>query len=235
MAVNLIWHGHGTWSIHTESHKILLDPFFSGNPAADIGADEAQADAILLSHGHGDHVGDRGNQTYDVVEIAKRTGAHVVASYEIANWLQRQGVEKCTGMNLGGKLSLEFGTVRMVPALHSNSLPDGSYGGMPAGFVLELGHRKVYFACDTALFSDMRLVGDLGIDAAVLPIGDLFTMGVDDSLLAVKFIQPKHVLPAHYGTWPPIAQDAQAWAAKIRSETSAIPHVLSPGQKFHLD
>ena len=234
MALNLIWHGHSTWSIHTESHKILLDPFFSGNPAADISADEVEADEILLSHGHGDHVGDRGDGTYDTVVIAKRTNAHVVATYEIANWLLTKGVEKCTGMNLGGQLKLPFGSVRMVPALHSNSLPDGTYGGMPAGYVVEAGGRRVYFASDTALFSDMKLIGELGLDAAVLPIGDIYTMGIEDSIRAVHFLQPKHVLPTHYNTWPPIEQDAEAWATQVKSETSATPHVLQPGQSFHL-
>ncbi|MHC2067694.1 metal-dependent hydrolase [Bremerella sp. T1] len=234
MALKLIWHGHGTWSLHTEDHKILIDPFFSGNPAADVSADEVEADTILLTHGHGDHVGAKGDGTYDIVDIAKRTKAHVVTIYETANWLSAHGVEEVTGMNLGGTLKLPFGSVKMTLALHSNGLPDGTYGGMPTGFVVEAAGRKIYFAGDTALFSDMKLIGDIVLDAAVLPIGDLFTMGIEDSIRAVKLLQPKHVVPGHFNTWPPIEQDATAWASKVRHETNATPHVLTPGQTFDL-
>lgn len=234
MVTKLTWHGHGTWSIQTEQHKLLLDPFFTNNPSADCTADEVEADVILLSHGHMDHVGDRGDGTFDVVEIAKRTGAQVLTSFELANWLQGQGVENVVGMNLGGTFRGDFGSAKMVTAHHSSSLPDGSYAGNPAGFVLTLGSRKIYFACDTALFSDMRLIGELGIDLAVIPIGDLFTMGIEDSIAAIKLINPSQVAPAHYGTWPPIEQDAPAWAAKVRNSTNATPHVLQPGGAISL-
>lgn len=232
MSIDLKWHGHGTWTLTTDGHKILLDPFFTDNPSADITAEEAQADCILVSHGHGDHVGARQSGSCDAVEIAKRTAAPVLAIYEVANWLIQHGCEKCTGMNMGGKIALPFATVKMVPAMHSNSLPDGTYGGMPAGFVIETGGKRIYFACDTALFSDMRLIGESGIDVAVLPIGDLFTMGMEDSIRAIKLISPTHVLPAHYNTWPPIEQDAEAWATHVRHETNATPHTLKPGEVF---
>jgi L-ascorbate metabolism protein UlaG (beta-lactamase superfamily) len=123
----------------------------------------------------------------------------------------------------------------MIPALHSSELPDGSYGGSPAGFLLSLEQRKIYFACDTALFSDMQLLAKENLDLAVLPIGDLFTMGPDDSLQAIEWLKPKAVLPAHYNTWPPIAQDANAWADRVRASTAAIPLVLEPGQTHVLD
>ena len=137
-------------------------------------------------------------------------------------------------MNLGGTVALPFGKVKMTPALHSSQLPDGSDGGVPAGFLLTLAEGKVYFACDTALFSDMRLIGDAGIDLAVLPIGDHFTMGPDDSISAIRLIRPARVAPAHYNTFPPIRQDAQAWASQVRTETDAEPEVIEPGGTISL-
>lgn len=234
MALQLIWHGHGTWSLHTADHKILIDPFFSSNPMADTTADQIEADTILLTHGHGDHVGANEDGTLDVVEIAKRTGAQVITMVETATWLSGKGVENATGMNLGGTLKLPFGSVRMTLALHSNGLPDGTYGGPPAGFVVEAAGRKIYFAGDTSLFSDMKLIGELGLDAAVLPIGDFYTMGPEDSIRAVKLLQPTHIIPGHYNTWPVIAQDIEEWTSKVRHETNATPHVPKPGQPLSL-
>ena len=137
-------------------------------------------------------------------------------------------------MNLGGGVQLPFGHVQMTPAWHSSQLPDGSYGGSPAGFVVTLDECRIYFACDTALFRDMELIGDLGIDLAVLPIGDLFTMGPRESIAAIRLIRPKRVAPAHYNTWPPIAQDPAAWSEQVRAETDAEPLVLEPGQSIQL-
>jgi len=138
-------------------------------------------------------------------------------------------------MNLGGAINLPFGRVKSTLAHHSSTLPDGSPGGNPGGFLLALADgKKIYFACDTALFGDMALIGEEGLDLAVLPIGDRFTMGPDDSIRAIKLLKPKRVAPAHYNTWPPIAQDAQAWAARARSETAAQPIVIEPGGKITL-
>jgi L-ascorbate metabolism protein UlaG (beta-lactamase superfamily) len=224
MAVVLTWYGHATWLISTGEHKILLDPFLDESPTAPIKAAEAEADFILVSHGHFDHV-------VDAASIANRTGAPVYTGYEIANWLsQNHGVENTVGMNIGGAAELPFGKVKMVPALHSSSLPDGSYGGVAAGFLLKVGDAKLYFACDTGLFSDMKLIGAVGLDVAVLPIGDLFTMGPDDSVTAIDLLKPKAVLPSHYNTWPPIEQDASAWTEAVKSRTSATPVVLAPGE-----
>ena len=184
------------------------------------------ADYILVSHGHFDHVA-------DVAPIANRTDATVVGIYEVATWFQSQHQVKNTlGMNLGGGVDLPFGRVTMTPALHSSQLPDGTYGGNPAGFLIETSNRTVYFACDTALFSDMQLIGAKGLDLAVLPIGDLFTMGPEDSVQATKLLSPRNVAPAHYNTWPPIEQDAEAWAARIRQETAANPVVLAVSESF---
>jgi len=224
MALELTWYGHATWLISTGEHKILLDPFFDDSPTAPIKAAEAEADFILVSHGHFDHIA-------DAASIAKRTGAPVYAVYEIANWLsQNHGVENANGMNIGGAVELPFGKLKMVPALHSSGLPDGSYGGVAAGFLLKVGETKLYFACDTALFSDMKLIGAVGLDVAVLPIGDMFTMGPDDSVTAIDLLKPKSVLPSHYNTWPPIEQDANGWADLVKSRTSATPVVLVPGE-----
>jgi L-ascorbate metabolism protein UlaG (beta-lactamase superfamily) len=207
---------------------VLLDPFLDENPAAPVKAADVAADFILVSHGHFDHIA-------DAPAIALRTGATVVAIYEIAEWLgQKHGVKNTIGMNLGGSVQLPFGRVKLTMALHSSQLPDGSNGGNPAGFLLTLPEGKIYFACDTGLFSDMQLIGAAGIDLAVLPIGDLFTMGPDDSLAAIQLIRPKRVVPSHYNTWPPIAQDAQAWAERVRRETSAEPLVLPPGGAVRL-
>lgn len=228
MPIKLTWLGHGGWSIDTGEHHVLLDPFVTECPTATISADDLQADVILVSHGHFDHIA-------DVPAIAKRTGAQVVAIFEIAQWLaNHHGIANTLGMNIGGGVTLPFGHVKMTPALHSSQLPDGSYGGEPAGFLLTIGQQRIYFACDTALFSDMSMIGAAEIDLAVVPIGDLFTMGPEDSVAAINFIQPRKVLPAHYGTWPPIEQDPQAWAAAVRARTSAEPLVIAPGEAVAL-
>ena len=229
MATNITWFGHNCWSIESAGHTILLDPFLNDSPTAPVNAEAMKADFILLSHGHADHVG-------DTVSIAKRTGATLLANFEVGQWLQKKGVagDKVIGMNPGGGVQQPFGRVKFTIAHHSSSLPDGSYGGVPGGFLLTLEAARVYFACDTALFLDMKLIATGGLDLAVLPIGDLFTMGPEDSIDAIKFLNPKRVAPCHYNTWPPIAQDAAAWAQQVRSHTAAEPIVLEPGGKISL-
>ena len=228
MATQITWLGHGSWLIHAGNHKVLLDPFLDDSPTAPCKSSEVEADTILVSHGHFDHVA-------DVAKIANRTEALVVANFEIAQWFASQhGVKHTLGMNLGGGARLPFGHVKMTLAHHSSQLPDGAYGGNPGGFLLTMEEKRVYFACDTALFSDMKLIGVDGIELAVLPIGDLFTMGPDDSLEAIRLLQPRRVAPAHYDTWPPINQDASAWAERVRTETNAEPIVLKPGGKITL-
>ena len=227
MATELTWLGHGSWSIAAGDHTILLDPFLDDSPTAPVKSGDVAADFILVSHGHFDHIS-------DAVKIAQRTGAACVSNFEICDWLSKQGVEQTQPMNLGGGIDLPCGRVVSTIAHHSSVLPDGTYGGNPCGFLLKLTDGTVYFACDTGLFLDMKLIARSGVDLAVLPIGDRFTMGPDDAIEAVKLLEPKRVVPNHYGTWPPIEQDAAAWAEKVRSATSAEPVVLEPGGKVML-
>ncbi len=225
MTIKLTWYGHGTWGIESEKHKIVLDPFFDDNPSSPVKTSEVEADFILVSHGHFDHIADASS-------LANRTKAQVIANYEIANWLgSEQNVENTIGMNIGGKVDLAFGSVKMTMAHHSSQLPDGSYGGFPSGFLLTFPNTSIYFACDTALFSDMKLYT---ADIAVLPIGDLFTMGPEDSITATQLISPRKVIPAHYNTWPPIEQNGNQWAQKIREQTSAEPVMINAGDSIEI-
>lgn len=222
----LTWYGHAALGLETGGYNLLIDPFFSGNPAASIPADKAQADFILVSHGHGDHVG-------DAVDIARRTGATIISNFEIVSWFARQGVEKTHGQHLGGGFRHPFGYLKLTLALHGSALPDGSYGGNPCGFLLTANDgKKIYLAQDTGLFGDMKLIGEEGLDLAVIPIGDNFTMGPGDALRAAQFLAPKTVIPIHYNTWDLIAQDAAAWKKQVESATGAKAVILKPDESF---
>jgi L-ascorbate metabolism protein UlaG (beta-lactamase superfamily) len=224
MSTRVRWLGHAALAVESDGQSLLLDPFLTDNPAAAAKADEVAADFILVSHGHGDHVG-------DTVAIARRTGATVISNYEIGNWLQAKGVTKVHGLQHGGGFNFPFGRAKLTLAFHGSVLPDGTYGGNPCGVLLYLKDgKKIYDAADTGLFGDMRLIGEEGLDLAILPIGDNYTMGPEDALRAVKLLQPKKVLPIHYNTWDLIAQDATAWARRVRQETNTEPVVLKPGE-----
>ena len=227
MSIKVTWYGHAAFSLEVGQHHLLIDPFFSGNPAATISADKVAADYILISHGHGDHVG-------DAVDIAKRTGAMVISNFEIAGWFERQGVTKVHPQHLGGGYTYPFGYLKLTLALHGSAMPDGTYGGNPAGFLLTSEGKKLYFACDTGLFGDMKLIGEEGIDLAMLPIGDNFTMGPDDALRAAKLLQARHIIPVHYNTWELIEQDPNAWAKRVEAETGTKVHVIQPGGSYAL-
>jgi L-ascorbate metabolism protein UlaG (beta-lactamase superfamily) len=227
MGTKITWLGHSTYQIETAGKTVLLDPFFTGNPSASISASAAEADVIIVSHGHGDHVG-------DTVEIAKRTNALVIANFEIIDWMGKQGVENVHPQHIGGAHQYDFGVVKLTIAHHGSMLPDGSNGGSPCGILLKLEDGTIYFAADTGLFYDMTLIGEEGIDLAILPIGDNFTMGPDDAVKATGMIAPKRVIPMHYNTWPLIEQDAGAWAEQIRKQTNAEPVVLVPGESCQL-
>ena len=226
--IKLTWLGHSTWLMETGKYRLLLDPFFTDNPSATAKPEDfGNITHVLISHGHFDHVA-------DAAAVVKANDATLVAIFDIAQWFGREhGIENAVGMNIGGSVSTPFGSIKMVPALHSSVLPDGSSGGDPAGYVITIGVQRIYFACDTAFYSDMEYYAH-GVDVAVLPIGDLFTMGIEDSIAATKLIEPKHVVPAHYNTWPPIEQDAEAWAQRVRHETSARPVVLQVGGSLEL-
>lgn len=231
MPTTLTWLGHNTWLIDTGDQKIIVDPFLDDSPTAPIKAADVEADFVVVSHGHFDHVA-------DAAPIAKRTGATVLAPFETANWIKEQGglaEEKVVGLNPGGGIYQPFGRLEMTIAHHSSSLPDGSYGGVACGLYFDLPDGRIYFACDTALFFDMKLIGQKGLKLAILPIGDRFTMGPSDAVEAVKWLTPEFAAPCHYNTWPPIEQDAGDWAQKIRRHTSAEPLTPQPGETITLD
>lgn len=227
MATELSWLGHGTWFMASQGKQIILDPFLDDNPMSPLKSDAVSVDYILISHGHFDHVA-------DAEKIAQRTGAMVIANFEICQWLAGQGIENSHAMNIGGGYDFPFGRVKMTIAHHSSMLPDGSNGGNPCGFLITFEEGVVYFACDTGLFHDMQLIGHTHLDLAVLPIGDNFTMGPGDALEAVKLLAPRRVVPVHANTWPVIQADVHAWADQVLKETQTEAVVLEPGQQIIL-
>jgi L-ascorbate metabolism protein UlaG (beta-lactamase superfamily) len=225
MSFELTWLGHASLALETDGYHLLVDPYLSQNPAASVSADEVLADYILVTHGHGDHVG-------DTVAIAKRTGATAISNAEISRWLADKGI-KTHGQHLGGGHTYPFGYLKLTLALHGSALPDGSYGGNPAGLLLTTNAgEKIYIAGDTGLFGDMALIGEEGLTLALIPIGDNYTMGPADALRAVKFLHPEHVIPIHYNTFDLIEQDAEAWAKAVEAETDTTVELLQPGEQF---
>ncbi len=228
MAVKVTWYGHACVGIEVGAHRLLVDPFLTGNPLAAASPDALHPDYVLVSHGHGDHVG-------DALEIARRTGATVISNFEICNWFQAHGYANVHPHHIGGGFSYPFGYLKLTIAHHGSALPDGSYGGNPCGFLIKtVEGPHIYLACDTGLFYDMKLIGEEGVDLAALPIGDNFTMGPEDALRAVKLLTPRKVVPIHYDTFDIIRQDPYAWAERVRRETSAEPIVLKPGESILL-
>lgn len=208
--MNITYYGHSCFGVEINEKHILFDPFISPNELAkNIDISTIKADYILISHGHEDHIA-------DAEAIAKRTKAKVICNYELYLWLQKKGVENIHPMNIGGKVKLDFGSVKCVTAIHSSGLPDGSYGGNPMGFVVESSESNFYYAGDTALTYDMKLIGDYRkIDFAFLPIGDNFTMGVDNAIIACDFINCNNVIGMHYDTFGYIKIDKQEAVSKF--------------------
>ncbi|MBA3881924.1 MAG: metal-dependent hydrolase [Chthoniobacterales bacterium] len=199
------YYGHACFAVDVAGKKLLFDPFITPNPLArDVDVKEIPADFILVSHGHGDHVA-------DVVAIAKRTGATVIAPFEVGDWFEKKGVNNVQAMNHGGAAATAFGRVKLTAAIHSSSMPDGSYGGNPAGFVIESSDGNFYYSGDTALTLDMKLIAEqTRLSFAVLPIGDFFTMGIHDALRAADLLGVTRIVGVHYDTFPPIKLDREA-------------------------
>ncbi len=216
--------GHAAFSLSDDAATVLIDPFLTGNPKAAASADEVDATTILLTHGHADHIG-------DTVAIAKRTGATVVAIVELANEIGGQGVD-VLDPNLGGQVTLPWGTVRLVPAWHTAVTPSGT-PHTPAGLVIELGDKRIYHVGDTALFSDLQLVKRYGrIDVALVPIGGHYTMDRFDAVTAAEWIGADTIIPIHYDTFPPIETDAQAFKSDVQNAGYGEVVVLQPGESF---
>ncbi|MDH4135806.1 MAG: metal-dependent hydrolase [Anaerolineae bacterium] len=226
MPVEFTYYGHACFGIKGRGATLLIDPFLTGNPLAAVSADEVEADYILVSHAHGDHLG-------DAVAIAQRTGATIVGNHEIATYAGNQGLT-AHGLHIGGGWDFPFGRVKLTIAHHGSSFPDGSYGGNPCGFLLTIEGKNIYHACDTGLFYDMKLIGEEGIELAFLPIGDNYTMGPKDALRAVKLIEPTVVIPIHYDTFDVIKQDPTDFARAVEAETKARCVVLKPGESYSL-
>lgn len=211
--MQITYYGHSCFLVELSGKKLLFDPFISPNPLAkNIDITTIKADYILVSHGHWDHLA-------DLVAIAKQTNATLVSNYEITTWAEKQGVKKTHPMNIGGHWIFDFGKIKCVNAVHSSSLPDGSYGGNPMGFLIETNDDNIYYAGDTALHYDMKLIGDFKqMDYAFLPIGNNFTMGIDNAVIAAGFINCDKIIGMHYDTFEQIKIDHNE--AKTKFEVS---------------
>jgi L-ascorbate metabolism protein UlaG (beta-lactamase superfamily) len=218
------FHGHSAFELSDNGKTVLIDPFLSGNPAAPHSHEEVSADTILLTHGHSDHIG-------DTVAISTRTGAPVVAIVELAGELSEEGLETFNP-NLGGTVNFDWGSVKLVPAWHTSTTPKGTVN-TPTGLIVEMGGVTIYHLGDTALFSDMKLIGERhSIDVALMPIGGHYTMDTEDAIYATQLIKPKFVIPCHYDTFPLIETNAQRFKVDVEAITQAQVILLEPGETW---
>lgn len=226
--VRLTFHGHSCWEIRGKQHRVLIDPFLSGNDLADVGPDTFdELDALIVTHGHGDHIGDG-------VQIAKRTGALVVSNFEIADYFGKKGC-RSHPLHIGGGARFPFGHVKLTIAHHGSTGPDGESLGSPAGVVLTIDDKKVYHAGDTGLFLDMKLIAEMSgpLDVALLPIGDNFTMGIDDAVKAAEFIDARVTIPMHYKTFAYIEADPRVFVDRVKAGGRRAV-VVDPGESYEI-
>ena len=222
--MDVTYFGHSTFLISSGGHSVLFDPYMSANPACTLSPDKVNCTHMLLSHGHGDHV-------LDAEAIAKRTACHVYSAYEVISWLEAKGVGNTHGMNHGGKFNTDFGWLKFVNAIHSSTLPDGTPGGNPGGFVLQMEGKQLYYAGDTALTMDMELLGRYqDISLAFLPIGDVYTMGYEDAAIASEMIKCDTIIGMHYDTFPPLRIDHDK-AKKAFADKGKDLILMSIGEK----
>jgi len=204
--------GHAAFLLEGSKARIIIDPFLTGNPLAKTKPEDVQVDYVIVTHGHGDHLG-------DAIEIAKKNNATIISNYELVTYCQNKGVEKVHPLHIGGGFNFPFGRVKLTIAHHGSVTPDGVYGGNPAGVLVTMDDRILYHAGDTGLFYDMKLIGEMNkIDVALLPIGDNFTMGIDDAVKATEFLQPGLVIPYHFKTFDVIEVDPQEFASKVNQK-----------------